>query len=82
MAKNADTQNLLLITVIAQEVNFEANAVIYQFGEPSEAFFLVIDGEIQLENKYGQVQSVQYLDSFGMLDLLNNEAIHTRLKFL
>ena len=72
--KNTDTQNLLLIAVIAQEIYFEANAVIYQSGEPAEAFFLVIDGEIQLENANGQVQAVQYLDSFGMLDLLNNEA--------
>ncbi|MCK5738083.1 hypothetical protein KAH55_02835 [bacterium] len=40
--KNTDTQNLLLIAVIAQESYLEANAVIYQSGEPSEAFFLVI----------------------------------------
>lgn len=71
--KNTDTQNLLLIAVIAQEVYFEADAVIYQAGKPSDALYLVIDGEIQLENKQGQVQTVQYLDSFGMLDLLNNE---------
>ena len=71
--KQTETQNLLLISTVAQEVVFEADTLIYAAGDSPDAVYLVIDGQIQLDNAHGQLQKLSYLDSFGMLDLLNNQ---------
>ncbi len=67
------TEDLSLIAAITDEVEFNADEMIFEEGEISEAMYMVIEGKVRLTRGNQEVMVAQKKDVFGTWALFDDE---------
>ncbi len=68
-----DGDSLVMLAAHAEEVELAANAVIVREGEPGDALYIVMEGELAVERDERVVAELGPGESFGELALLDGE---------
>lgn len=67
-----NTEDLAHIASITEDVTYPPETVIYREGEPPRAFYLVLEGEVQLESDGDVITVARHKDNFGVWALFDN----------
>jgi len=67
------SEDLSHIALIAEEVSFGKNSVIYSEGEPSDSMYVVLNGRILLHRDGSEVMVAEEKDVFGSWSLFDAE---------
>ena len=66
---DTETENLAKIAAIAREVRFEEGATIFEEGEPSNAFYIVLEGTVSVRKGSKEIGLVKDKETVGGTDL-------------
>jgi CRP-like cAMP-binding protein len=65
-------EEILRIAMIARERKYAAGESVYRKSDPADALYLVVRGEVRLEDGAGGTRVVGPLGSFGVAELLSD----------
>lgn len=66
------TEQLSYLAAIAAEESYAAGEVIYEYQEPSDAFYVVLDGKVRLHHGGEEISVAGSNDSFGTWALFDD----------
>ena len=67
---DTETENLAKIAAIAREVRFEEGATIFEEGERSNAFYIVLEGTVSVRKGSKEIGLVKDKETVGWVNLL------------
>ena len=67
------TEQLAYIAAIAEEVSYLTNETIFRLGQPSDALYLVLEGNIRLHREEEEITSAGASEAFGTWALFDEE---------
>lgn len=66
MFADIPTEQLAHVASIAREIRFDAGEVIYSEGEPSDALYLLVDGDIKVTREGKMTRKIEIGEAFGV----------------
>jgi putative ABC transport system ATP-binding protein len=69
-----DSEHLAAIATIAEEVTAAEDEVIYRAGDPGDAMYLVVDGQVSLQRGGAEITRAESPQAFGAWALFEAES--------
>jgi CRP-like cAMP-binding protein len=67
------TEQLAYVAAIAEEVSYLTNETIYQLGQPSDALYMVLEGNVRLHRDEEEITTAGQKEAFGTWALFDEE---------
>jgi len=71
--EHTSTEDLSHIAAIAEEIEYQADDVIYKEGEISDSMYVVIEGKVSLTRGDKEIMLAKNMDAFGTWALFDDE---------
>ena len=69
--EHATVEQLGRIAGLVEEVHFEAGQIIYKEGDPGDALYVVLSGQVVLEKNGSTLRELKEKEAFGTLEVLD-----------
>ncbi len=73
MFSEVSTEQLAYVAAIAEEVSYLTNETIYKLGQPSDALYMVLEGNIRLHRDKEEITTAGPKEAFGTWALFDEE---------
>ncbi len=69
--EHATVEQLGRIAALTEEVHFEPGEIIFNEGEPGDAFYLLLSGRVFIERSGNTLREMKEKEAFGTLEVLD-----------